>query len=144
MTPYSAQSRRAFLSRTSQGLGAVALGSLLRPETLHAASGGALSTLQFPQKAKRVIWLTMAGGPSQLELFDYKPKLVEMDGKPMPESMTKGQQLAQLQGQKLICQGARFRFEKHGRNQTELSELLPHLGSVVDDICIVKSMTTDA
>jgi hypothetical protein len=86
----------------------------------------------------------MAGGPSQLELFDYKPKLVEMDGKPMPESMTKGQQLAQLQGQKLICQGAKFRFQKFGRNQTELSELLPHLGTVVDDICIVKSMTTDA
>jgi hypothetical protein len=144
MTPYSAQSRRAFLSRTSQGLGAVALTSLLRPSSLQAASHGALSRLPLPQKAKRVIWLTMAGGPSQLELFDYKPKLVEMDGKPMPESMTKGQQLAQLQGQKLICQGARFKFEKHGRNQTELSELLPHLGSVVDDICIVKSMTTDA
>jgi hypothetical protein len=118
---------------------------LLTPASLHAAaSRGVLKSLPLPQKAKRVIWLTMAGGPSQLELFDYKPKLVEMDGKPMPESMTKGQQLAQLQGQKLICQGARFRFEKHGKNQTELSELLPHLGSVVDDICIVKSMTTDA
>src|SRR6186713_1318682 len=144
MKPYSEQSRRAFLSRTSQGLGAVALGSLLRPSSLHAGAHGALSTLPYPQKAKRVIWLTMAGGPSQLELFDYKPKLVEMDGKPMPESMTKGQQLAQLQGQKLICSGAKFKFRKFGKNQTELSELLPHIGSVVDDICIVKSMTTDA
>jgi hypothetical protein len=145
MNPLLTQTRRAFLSRTSQGLGALALGSMLKPGSLHAApSRGVLTSLPLPQKAKRVIWMTMAGGPSQLELFDYKPKLVEMDGKPMPESMTRGQQLAQLQGQKLICQGARFRFEKVGKNQTELSELLPHLGSVVDDICIVKSMTTDA
>jgi hypothetical protein len=143
MNPHASQTRRSFLGRTSQGLGAVALASLLKPGSLHA-SQGVLSSLTFPQKAKRVIWLTMAGGPSQLELFDYKPKLVEMDGKPMPESMTKGQQLAQLQGQKLICQGAKFQFQKFGRNQTELSELLPHLGTVVDDICIVKSMTTDA
>lgn len=143
MNPHASQTRRAFLGRTSQGLGAVALASLLKPGSLHA-SQGVLSSLPLPQKAKRVIWLTMAGGPSQLELFDYKPKLVEMDGKPMPESMTKGQQLAQLQGQKLICQGAKFQFQKFGKNQTELSELLPHLGSVVDDICIVKSMTTDA
>src|SRR6187401_3212215 len=134
------QTRRAFLGRTSQGLGAVALASLSKPESLHATSRGVLPSLPFPQKAKRVIWLTMAGGPSQLELFDHKPRLAEMDGKPMPESMTRGQQLAQLQGQKLICQGPQFRFEKHGSNQTELSTLLPHLGSVVDDICIVKSM----
>ena len=86
----------------------------------------------------------MAGGPSHLELFDYKTKLAEMDGKPMPDSFTRGQQLAQLQGQALICQGPQFAFQKHGKNQTELSELLPHLGSVVDDICLVKSMTTDA
>jgi hypothetical protein len=145
MNPLLSQTRRAFLSRSSQGLGALALGSLLKPDAMQAAaSRGVLSSLPLPQKAKRVIWMTMAGGPSQLELFDYKPKLVEMDGKPMPASMTRGQQLAQLQGQKLICQGARFRFEKVGKNQTELSELLPHLGSVVDDICIVKSMTTDA
>jgi hypothetical protein len=86
----------------------------------------------------------MAGGPSQLELFDYKPKLAEMDGELIPESFTKGQQLAQLQGQKLICQGAQFRFDRYGKNKTELSTLLAHLGSVVDDICIIKSMTTDA
>ena len=140
-------SRRAFLSRGTQGVGAVALASLLQPSLLNAASNrwtGVIHPLPLPQKAKRVIWLTMAGGPSQLELFDYKPKLVEMHGKPMPESLTKGQQLAQLQGQKLICQGAQFKFQKFGQNQTELSELLPHISSVVDDICIVKSMTTDA
>jgi len=138
-------SRRHFLSRASQGLGAVALAALLNPRLLHAApSRGVLQNLPLPQKAKRVIWLTMAGGPSHLELFDYKAKLAEMDGQPMPESFTKGQQLAQLQGQKLICQGPQFKFQKFGKNQTELSELLPHIGSVVDDICIVKSMTTDA
>jgi len=137
-------SRRAFLSRTSQGLGSVALASLLGPPLARAASSGVLGELPLPPKAKRVIWLSMAGGPSQLELFDYKPKLAEMDGQPMPESFTKGQQLAQLQGAKLICQGPQFKFQRFGKNRTELSELLPQLGSVADDICLVKSMTTDA
>jgi hypothetical protein len=153
-TPSDVLHRRTFLSRTTQGVGLAALASLWNagaPQALHAAEApgggtaqGVLGKLPFPQKAKRVIWLTMAGGPSHLELLDYKPKLAEMDGQPMPESFTKGQQLAQLQGQKLICQGPQFRFEKRGKNQTLLSELLPHLGSVVDDICIVRSMTTDA
>ncbi|MEI6234833.1 MAG: DUF1501 domain-containing protein [Planctomycetota bacterium] len=144
MTIQSPHTRRAFLGNVSKGLGAVALASLLKRSSAHAASKGVLQSLPLPQKAKRVIWLTMAGGPSQLELIDNKPKLAEMNGKPMPESFTKGQQLAQLQGQKLICQGPQFKFEKFGKNQTELSSLLPHIGSVVDDICIVKSMTTDA
>lgn len=141
----SQQTRRAFLGRGAQGLGAVALASLLRPEGLHAApSRGVLGSLPFPQRAKRVIWLTMAGGPSQLELFDYKPKLAAMDGKPMPESFTAGQQLAQLQGQKLVCKGPMFSFKKHGKCGMELSELLPHIGSVADEICLIRSMTTDA
>ncbi|WP_395730992.1 DUF1501 domain-containing protein [Prosthecobacter sp.] len=144
MHSISAQTRRAFLGRTTQGLGSVALASLLQPGLLQAASRGVLGHLPFPQKARRVIWLTMAGGPSQLELFDHKPKLAEMDGKPMPESFTKGQQLAQLQGQKLVCKGPMFRFQKYGKCQTELSELLPHIGGVADDICLVRSMTTDA
>ncbi|OYW75247.1 MAG: sulfatase [Verrucomicrobia bacterium 12-59-8] len=144
MDSISAQTRRAFLGRTMEGLGSVALASLLQPQLLNAASRGVLGSLPFPQKAKRVIWLTMAGGPSQLELFDPKPKLAEMDGKPMPESFTKGQQLAQLQGQKLVCKGPMFRFQKYGECQMELSELLPHIGGVADDICLVRSMTTDA
>lgn len=139
------QTRRAVLGSAVQGIGGVALASLLDPGSLRAAAQpGVLPVLPLPQKAKRVIWMTMAGGPSHLELFDHKPKLAEMDGQPMPESFTKGQQLAQLQGQKLICQGPQFRFQKFGSNQVELSELLPHLGSVVDDICLVKSMTTEA
>jgi len=144
MNSIAAHTRRAFLGHASQGLGGVALASLMSPQISQASLRGVLGALPLPQKAKRVIWLTMAGGPSQLELFDYKPKLAEMDGKPMPESFTKGQQLAQLQGQKLACKGPMFQFQKFGKNQTELSELLPHLGSVVDDLCIVKSMTTDA
>ena len=118
--------RRAFLGTAGRGVGAVALASLLG-RTDAAAAGGALTRLPLPRRAKRVIWLTMAGGPSHLETFDPKPKLAAMHGQPMPESFTKGQQLAQLQGQKLICQGPQFRFRRHGRNGTELSELLPHL-----------------
>ena len=135
--------RRAFIGNTGRGLGAVALASLLG-RTGVAAAPGVLSKLPLPQKAKRVIWLSMAGGPSHLETFDPKPKLAAMHGQPMPESFTKGQQLAQLQGQKLICQGPQFKFARHGKNGTELSELLPHIGSVADDICVIRSMTTDA
>ncbi len=145
MTPFAASSRRTFLSSTSQGLGAVALASLMRPERLSAAaSHGVLSPPPLPQKAKRVIWLTMAGGPSHLETFDPKPKLAEMHGQPMPESFTKGQQLAQLQGQKLLCFAPQHPFAKFGKNQVEICALFPQIGSVMDDICLIRSMTTDA
>jgi Protein of unknown function (DUF1501) len=137
-------SRRLFL-KSAQGLGAVALASLLRPSLLEAAPArGALASLPLPQKAKRVIWLSMAGGPSHLETFDPKPKLGEMDGQPMPESFTKGQQLAQLQGAKLSCFGPQHPFAKFGQNQTEICELFPQIGSVIDDICLIRSMTTEA
>lgn len=137
--------RRAILGRTAQGLGTIALASLASPSLLSAApTSGVLSGSTIPQKAKRIIWLTMAGGPSQFETFDYKPKLAELNGQPMPESMTKGQQLAQLQGQKLFCLGPMFPFEKCGDCQTEISSLFPHIGSVADDICVIRSMTTDA
>jgi hypothetical protein len=86
----------------------------------------------------------MAGGPSHLETFDPKPKLAEMDGKPMPESFTKGQQLAQLQGKPLNCFGPQHKFAKFGKNQIEICELFPQIGSVIDDICLIRSMTTDA
>ena len=138
----AALTRRAFLGKTAQGVGGVALASLLGS----AASGapGVLSRLPLPQKAKRIIWLSMAGGPSHLETFDPKPKLAEMHGQPMPESFTKGQQLAQLQGQKLTCFGPQHKFAKFGRNQTEICELFPQIGSVIDDVCLIRSMTTDA
>src|SRR5262245_28746290 len=92
------QTRRAFLGRTTQGLGSLALASLLQPRAAIAATRpamqGVFNPLPLRPKATRVIWLSMAGGPSHLETFDWKPKLAELDGQPMPESMTKGQQLA--------------------------------------------------
>lgn len=152
MTPDTLH-RRAFLGRGPLGLGTVALASLLDGRNRDAAGAeaaagqssaqGAVSP-SLPVRAKRVIWLTMAGGPSHLETFDYKPKLGELDGQPMPESFTRGQQLAQLQGQKLRCLRPLFPFEKRGENQTEISTLFPHIGSVIDDICLVRSMTTEA
>ena len=138
----AALTRRAFLGRTAQGVGGLALSSLLAPGLV--AAPGVLTKPPLPQKAKRVIWLSMAGGPSHLETFDPKPKLAEMHGQPMPESFTKGQQLAQLQGQKLTCFGPQHKFSKFGRNQTEICELFPQIGSVIDDICLIRSMTTDA
>src|SRR5436189_5970795 len=129
--------RRAFLGRMSQGVGSLALASLVNPALLHAAAlkapankekwPGVVNPLHFPPKVKRVIWLTMAGGPSHLETFDYKPKLAEMHGKPMPESMTKGQQLAQLQGQELRCFGPQAKFRRFGKCNAEISELFPHI-----------------
>jgi len=143
------QTRRLFLGRASQGLGAVALGSILQPRILQAASAartvsGAVSSLHFPAKARRVIWLSMAGGPSHLETFDPKPKLAEMHGKPMPESFTKGKQIAQLQGQKLVCYGPQLPFKRFGKVGVELCELFTQLGSVADEICWVRSMTSEA
>ena len=143
--PLSNQSRRSFLSQTSQGVGAVALATMLNSASVQAdAVRGVLATLPLPQRAKRVIWLSMAGGPSQLETFDPKPKLSEMHGQPMPESFTKGQQLAQLQGQKLNCFGPQHPFAKFGQNQVEICSLFPQIGSVIDDICLIRSMTTEA
>ena len=141
-------SRRTFLGRGAAGLGLVALNSLLalvcsRRRRRRAASRGVVNPLHFPPKAKRVIFLYQAGGPSHLETFDYKPKLAEMHGKPMPESFTKGQQIAQLQGQQLICFGPQHGFKQFGKSGQEICELFPHIGSIVDEICIVRSMWTE-
>lgn len=145
MNPYTDLHRRAFLGASAKGLGAVALSSLAGTlVSAKAEQAGVLETLPLPQKAKRVIWLTMAGGPSHLETFDPKPKLAEMHGQPMPESFTKGQQLAQLQGQKLTCFAPQHPFAKFGKNQIEICSLFPQIGSVLDDICLIRSMTTDA
>lgn len=144
------QTRRAFLGRAAHGVGKLALASLLTPSILSAATAqkekamGVVNPLHYPQKAKRVIWLTMAGGPSHLETFDPKPKLGEMNGKPFPESITRGKQIAQLQGQKLMCFAPQYKFAQFGKNQTEICELFPQIGSVIDEICLVRSMTTEA
>jgi Protein of unknown function (DUF1501) len=141
--------RRAFLLAGAGGMGAAALNSLLESPVRAAAEpvgreAGVIKSPHFEPRAKRVIWLTMAGGPSHLETLDYKPKLAEMHGQPMPESMTKGQQIAQLQNQPLICFGPQTKFKKFGSSGAEICEKFEQLGSMVDDICIVRSMTTDA
>ena len=144
--PFPSHTRRAFLGKTAQGLGAVALAALLRPSLLQAApSRGVLGTLPLPQKAKRVIWLTMAGGPSHLETFDHKPKLAEMHGKPMPESFTKGQPIAQLQGQKLICFGPQHAVQEVRQAADRRSASCSRRsGRSLDEICIIRSMNTEA
>src|SRR5437867_1932364 len=132
--------RRAFLRDTACGLGSLALTSLLRAEQ----GRGVVDPPHVPPKVKRVIWLYMAGGPSHLETFDYKPKLAQMDGQPMPESFTAGQQLAQLQGEKLVCWGPQTGFKRFGSCGAEITELFPHVGGIADELCIIRSMTTDA
>ncbi len=91
-----------------------------------------------------MIYLYQAGGPTHLDTFDYKPKLAEMAGKPMPESFTKGQPIAQLQGAKLVCFPPQFKFKRFGSSGQEICELFPQIGSIADDICIIRSMHTEA
>ena len=100
--------------------------------------------LHFAPRAKRVIYLYMAGGPSHLETFDYKPKLAEMHGQPMPESFTKGQPIAQLQGRKLTCLAPQHPFEQCGKSGQEISSVFPQLAEVADEMCIVRSLHTEA
>src|SRR5205814_9804273 len=96
----------------------------------------------YPPRAKRVIHLFMAGAPSQLDLFDYKPELTRLEGKPLPPSVIGGQRYAFIRPDAAVL-GPRFKFAKHGQCGAELSEMLPHLAEVVDDITIIKSMKTD-
>jgi hypothetical protein len=142
--------RRTFLGRTSLGLGSLALSWLWPPSLVQAAVpgrggrntiGGLPGLPHFAPKAKRVIFLYMSGGPSHLETFDYK--LAELDGQPMPESFTKGQPIAQLQGQELRCLRPQFGFRRHGRSGQEIADILPHTARIADDICIIRSLHTD-
>jgi hypothetical protein len=148
--------RRTFLENSMTGIGAVALAGLLgdrgslfaAPSGLPqgGASGGAPGAKgYFPAKVKRVIHLCMAGGQSHLESFDYKPKLAELDGQPMPASFTAGQQLAQLQksAANLKCMGPQVGFSKHGKSGQEISDVFPHLAKVADEIAIIRSMQTE-
>jgi len=143
--------RRAFLSRAGVGLGSIALASLLRPDLAKAASvvsapakwRGAVYPPHIPIRAKRVIHLCMAGGPSHLESFDPKPELDRINGQPFPDSFTKGQQLAQLQGSVLKARGSFVKFKKYGKSGQVISDLFPHIAGIADDICIVRSMVTE-
>ena len=143
-------SRRAFLGKA--GLGSLGLASLLNPSLLSADRPqidkwpGVLAKPHHKPKVKRVIHLCMAGGASHLETLDYKPKLREMDGKPMPKSITEGQPIAQLQGKRnnLTCLGPQHDFQKFGQSGQHICNLFPHIGSVADDIAVIRSLTTDA
>src|SRR5689334_22242319 len=135
--------RRWFFQRCGLGLGSIALASLLN-ERATAAPGPADATAtkapHFAPRAKRVIYLFMAGGPSQLELFDYKPKLIQLNGQPIPESFVQGKRFAFMgssHGTKLL--GTRRKFTQCGKNGTWVSELFPHTATIVDDITLVKS-----
>jgi hypothetical protein len=142
---YPQLSRRAFLQNASVGIGFSAMGSLLSRDLMAADQGkwpGVVQPLHTPAKVKRVIFLCMAGGPSHLETFDYKPVLAKMDGKPMPDSYTKGQPIAQLQGQPLVCMAPQHPFQKFGQSGQEICSLFPNIGKLADDICVIKSMTT--
>jgi hypothetical protein len=135
--------RRTFLGAGFAGLGSIALTSLFGEQALaarHLQSKGVVNPLHHPARAKRVIFLYQAGGPSHLETLDYKPELARMHGQPMPESFTKGQQIAQLQNQKLTCFGPQLKFKRFGQSGQEICELFPEIGSVADDLCIVRSM----
>ncbi len=142
--------RRAFLSQSAYGLGGLAF-ALLQDKLLAAGAGleapagwrGALKQPHFPVKAKRVIFLCMAGGPSQFETFDWKPELKALDGKPFPESFTQGQQLAQLQNAELKARGSFTAFNKHGRGGVEVSELFPRIAGIADELCVIRSMQTE-
>ncbi|QDT31049.1 DUF1501 domain-containing protein [Thalassoglobus polymorphus] len=147
------QNRRTFLSSTGVGLGSAALSSLLANDL--SASDSSSTSLprglteglagfpHFGQKVKRVIFLCMAGGPSHLESFDYKPKLAELDGRPMPNSFTQGQPIAQLQGQELKCLGPLTKFNQYGQSGQWISDFLPWHQKMADDICVIKSMVTE-
>jgi hypothetical protein len=133
------------------GLGLWAANSLLEspgfcgtaPAIDPLASFGVVNPLHHPPKCKRVIFLYMAGGPSHLETFDHKPELKRLHGTPMPESFTKGQQLAQLQGNELKCFAPQYKFQKWGQCGMEISELFPSLGGIADDLCVIRSMYTE-
>ena len=142
--------RRAFLRRSTTGLGAIALGSLMRSDaatsaTSQSSSGGALPGLHFAPKAKRVIYLFQSGAPSHLDLFDSKQKLRDMTGEELPPSVRKGQRITGMTaGQSVLkCVGSAFEFQRYGKAGVELSSMLPHIGSVVDDIALIRSMHTD-
>lgn len=137
--------RRHFFSKTAMGVGGIALASLLNEKLFAGVSpGNPLAPKQphFPAKAKRVVYLHMAGSPSQLDLFDYKPKLNEMNGQPCPDSLFKKDRFAFIKGVPKML-GSPHKFSKHGQSGLELSHLLPHLATVADDICVVRSMYTD-
>ncbi|HEV3004082.1 MAG TPA: DUF1501 domain-containing protein, partial [Pirellulales bacterium] len=150
------ETRRHFFARSAAGIGTAALASLLNPSLFAAgdavpsdAAPGTfrvLPALHHAPKAKRVIWLFMADAPSQIDLFDYKPKMQEWFDKDLPDSVRNGQRITTMtSGQaRFPIAPSLFKFQQYGKHVAWFSELLPHMGSVADDIAIVKTMNTEA
>lgn len=140
-------SRRGFLGRSGLSLGALALGSRLSDDRAAAETAGRSDPLAAhaghrPPRAKHVIYLHMIGAPSQLDLFDHKPELNARDGQTCPEELTRGKRFAFIGGE-LKLAGSPFKFARHGQSGQEISELLPHLAGVADEIAVVRSLHTD-
>lgn len=137
------QNRRLFLNRAGTGLGSAVLGSLMANRSSHAS--GSMGVPHFPAKAKRVIFLFMAGAPSQLDLFDYKPDLAKRFKEELPAAISGGQRVtAMTAGRTQLVQPSLFKFSQQGQSGLWMSELLPHLSSMADNLCLIKSMHTDA
>ena len=136
--------RRYFFSRTSRGLGIAALAGLLDRDL--KAAGGLPGLPHFAPKAKRVIYLFQSGGPSQMELFDYKPRLADLQGKDLPESIRNGQRLTGMSATQssFPVVASKFKFARHGESGAWLSELLPHTAKIADRLSFIKSLHTDA
>lgn len=139
------QSRRDFLSQFGMGLGAIAC-SQLNLEPAKASEQPSLTALHHPAKAKRVIFLFQSGGPSQMDTFDYKPMLNERHGEQLPDEVRRGQRLTGMSGNQssLPLVGSPFKFAQHGESGAWVCELFPHTAKVVDDLCFIKSMHTEA
>src|SRR5579872_6045435 len=142
-TNRTAASRRWFLQQCGVGMGGLAFHSLLGRDLFAAGDAMAPRQPHHKPRAKNVIYLFMAGAPSHLELFDYKPQLAKFNGTMPPEELLKGYRAAFINPNSKLL-GPKFSFAKHGQSGAELSELLPHLAEIADDIAIVKSMSTDA
>jgi Protein of unknown function (DUF1501) len=148
------ENRRSFFSRLSLGLGGAALSHLLGTDTAHAIDGsgptangrGILGAAHSAPKAKRAIYLFMSGGPSQIDLWDHKPRLVKDTGLDLPDSVRQGQRLTGMSGNqaRLPLAGSAFAFQQHGRCGRWVSELLPKTAEIVDDLCVIKSLHTEA
>lgn len=144
--------RRHFFGNASLGVGTIALSQLLgnsaaaAPDSLSPGIGANMAGFHHPPKAKRIVYLFMSGGPSQMDLFDYKPQLNRDHGIELPESVRRGQRLTGMSGNQasLPVAGSKFKFSQHGESGAWISDLLPHTAAIADDLCFVKSVYTEA
>ncbi len=144
--------RRHFFGRSSLGLGTAACAGLFAPELAAATEvenpglGGTLQFYHHAPRAKRIVYLFMSGGPSQMDLFDYKPQLTKHNGRELPASVRMGQRLTGMSGNQasLPIAGTKFKFQQHGDSGAWVSELMPHVAGIADDLCFIKSLHTEA